>query len=187
MSTQLHKVYSRTASWFSRKEVIRIYIFCKSQANITRADRIMFYTDREKLLKNTLIFRPVLASVGAQARCDFIKGNASLFLACLRNSSLHIGEVALFNNRWWSYTLPHQMVWRSSTHKWGKELNQLNTIQIWEGSFTLCDPYFVQSALSGEKNRNEHLKNVHIAHQRYLCPKYLWRNGKNLNLARHFI
>lgn len=45
----------------------------------------------------------------------------------------------------------HQMVWRSSTHKWGKELNQLNTIQIWEGSFTLYDPYFVQSALSGEK------------------------------------
>lgn len=43
------------------------------------------------------------------------------------------------------------MVWRSSTHKLGKELNQLNPIQIWEGSFTLYDPYFVQSALSGEK------------------------------------
>lgn len=60
MSTQLHKVYSRTVSWFSRKEVIWIYIFRKNKANITGPDRIMFYTDREKLLKNTLIFRPML-------------------------------------------------------------------------------------------------------------------------------
>lgn len=151
MSTPLHKVYSRTVSWFSRKEVIWIYIFCKNQANITRADRIMFYTDREKLLKNTLIFRPMLEHQWVHRQDVTSSKEMLLFLAVLRSSSLHIGEAALFNNRWWSYTLPHQMVWRSSTHKWGKELNQLNTIQIWEGSFTLYDPYFVQSALSGEK------------------------------------
>lgn len=68
MSAQLHKVYPRTVSWFSRKEVICIYTFHKGQANITRADRIVFYTDGEKLLKYTLIFRPMLEHQWAQGQ-----------------------------------------------------------------------------------------------------------------------
>lgn len=152
MSTQLHKVYSRTVSWFSRKEVICIYIFRKNQANITGADRIMFYTDREKLLKNTLIFRPMLEHQWAH-RQDVTSSKEMLLSSwpsydpppCTQEKQLFLitGDGATpYPTRWCG---DHQHT------NGGKELNQLNPIQIWEGSFTLYDPYFVQSALSGEK------------------------------------
>lgn len=47
MSTEWCDVYSRTVLRFSGKEVLWVYSFHKGQANITRTERIMFYTNSQ--------------------------------------------------------------------------------------------------------------------------------------------
>lgn len=99
-----------------------IYTFHKGQENITRADTIILYWQSENTFKeHPLIFRPrSTVSVGSQAGCDLIKGNAPLLLlAFLRSSFLQTGQGALFPNRWSSRTLLQQTGYRLST-QWGK-------------------------------------------------------------------
>lgn len=140
-----------------------------------RKESCFIPTVRVKLLKNTLIFRPVLEHQWAHNQA-VTSSKETLLSSCTQEE-----PEELFNNRWLSHTLPQQMVWRLSTHKEEKELTPLPTKCNPDlgGQFpdptkkTLCDLYFVQSTFFLERIWNEYLKSFYTAHQIHLCPKYL--------------
>lgn len=134
MSTEWCDVYSRTVSRFSGKEVLWVYSFHKSQANITRAERIMFYTDSQsKAFKNTLIFRPVLEHQWAhnQAVTHQRKCFSPLVHRRSQRSFLITGDWATpYPNRWYGD-------YRHTKRKRNWHPYQLNAIQIWGDSFQI--------------------------------------------------
>lgn len=86
-----------------------------------RKESCFIPTVRVKLLKNTLIFRPVLEHQWAHNQA-VTSSKETLLSSCTQEE-----PEELFSNRWLSHTLPQQMVRRLLTHKEEKELTPLPT------------------------------------------------------------
>ena len=145
--------------------------------------------------EHPLIFRPTsTVSVGSQAGCDFIKGNASLLLvAFLRSSFLQTGEgasslpslptgdqgVPYSNRQSVDYRHNEKKELISLSTKYNPDLGRQFQISIRQ---TLCELYWVQDMLSSEKT-GMNTSEIFTLLIKYSLPKAYGRwQKKNKNL-----